>query len=292
MLVILAGGPSAEREVSFWSAETIGVALKKLDKKFVVIDPAQKDWLALLKASKPILVLIALHGPFGEDGQLQKILEKEGIPFSGSDSRVSALAINKEKAKKMIGGLGIATPKNYRVRSRLPYPVVVKPLTNGSSFGVTVVKDAATLSPALVEAKKFGRLIIEQYIAGTELTCGVIDIFGSIQALPLVEIRPNRQFFDFAAKYDSESGCQEICPAPIDGKLTKEIQELSIKVYKILGCRQYARIDWIVRDGTPYFLEVNTLPGLTKNSLINKELLAAGISFENFIDPLIKKVLF
>ena len=287
MLVVLAGGPSAEREVSFWSAKTICDSLTKLGEKFIIVDPAQTDWLQQVKAIKPRSVLIALHGPFGEDGQLQKILEKEGIVFSGSDSRVSALAINKEKAKKLVGEWGIVTPKNYRKGNHLPYPVVVKPLTNGSSFGVTIVRNRTAFSPALAEASKFGQTIIEEYINGTELTCGVIDVFGKIQALPLVEIRPNRQLFDFAAKYDAESGCQEICPAPIDGVLTENIQEQSIKIYKSLGCRQYARVDWIVRNSTPYFLEINTLPGLTKNSLIVKELRAAGITMELFVEHLL-----
>ena len=129
------------------------------------------------------------------------------------------------------------------------------------------------------------QVLIEEYIEGRELTCGVIDVFGKVQVLPLVEIKPKNEFFNFESKYQGDM-CEEICPAEIDENITKTIQSQSAEIFKLLNIRQYCRIDWIVKDDIPYFLEVNTLPGMTKTSLINKELKAANIEFDDFISKL------
>jgi len=291
MIVILAGGSSAEREVSFATAKSIGDSLKHQDIRFTQIDPQDIDWLQQTKEVKPTVVVIALHGPFGEDGTVQKILEDNNISYTGSNPDTASITINKIKTKSIVSEkYNLKVAKDFNDDSII-YPAVVKPNKQGSSFGVSIVNNQLELAPAIELAKKYdedGEILIEEQIQGIELTCGVIDIFGKTQALPLVEIVPNGQFFDFQAKYDTESGCQEICPAQIGSNSTKMIQESSIRLFKRFGIKQYCRIDWILRDDEPYFLEVNTLPGMTPTSLINKELVAAHIKYDDFIKKLLE----
>ncbi len=292
MIVVLAGGPSSERQVSLWTAKTITDSLKRQNIAYHLLDPDEPNWIDTLESLRPEAVVIALHGPFGEDGQVQHILEDLQIPFTGSDSAAAEISIDKHKTKQIISTMGIATPKwviaDINNIPDFPVPAVVKPNKEGSSFGVTLVWSVHEIEPAAKVAANYDKAVmIEQYIAGTEVTCGVIDIFGETQALPLVEIRPHTQFFDFEAKYKADQ-CDEICPAEIDVDLTKSIQEQSVAIFQKMDLRQYSRFDWIIKDDRPYFLEVNTLPGMTATSLINKELAAAKIDFDKFIRQLIE----
>lgn len=295
MIVVLTGGSSSERTVALWSAETVVAALDSLRLDHQVIDCAELNWQERISYIRPQLVILALHGQFGEDGQIQKILEKAGIPYTGSGPMACKLSWNKTEAKLAVQKLGIQTPKwsvDGSANQFPDLPVVVKPSQEGSSFGITIVRSHDQLLPAIRSAKKFGpEVLVEELIGGTELSCGVIDLRGSVEALPVIEIVPKNEFFDFKAKYDGIS-CDEIVPARISDDMTKQIQSNSEEIFRQFGCRHYARIDWMLRDETPYFLELNVLPGLTKNSLINKELLKAGISFENFIELLTKRTLF
>ncbi len=291
MIVILAGGTSAEREVSLSTAQSIARSLERQNTQFTQIDTRDEGWLEHVKTLKPRAAIIALHGPYGEDGTVQKILEDNGILYTGSVPKVAALAIDKIRTKEVVRKkFQIAMAKNF-TEEDIVYPVVVKPNKQGSSYGVSIVRSNSELSPAIELAKKYdedGHFLIEEYIKGVELTCGVIDVFGEVTALPLVEIIPRGEFFDFKAKYDTESGCQEICPARIENNLAKEIQSKSVLLYKEFGIGQYCRIDWILRDGQIHFLEINTLPGMTPTSLINKELAAAGIKYDSFIKNLLE----
>ncbi|MDP3993092.1 MAG: D-alanine--D-alanine ligase [bacterium] len=291
MIVILAGGTSAEREVSLATAQSVAESLARQNTQFTQIDTRDEGWLERVKTLKPRAAIIALHGPYGEDGTVQKILEDNGIPYTGSAPKVSALVIDKIRTKEIVRKkFRVATAKDF-TEECVVYPVVVKPNKQGSSYGVSIVKSNSELSPAIKLAKKYdedGHFLIEEYVKGVELTCGVIDVFGKVTALPLVEIIPNGEFFDFQAKYDTESGCQEICPARIENNLTKEIQEKSVLLSKDFGIRQYCRIDWILRSGQIHFLEINTLPGMTPTSLINKELTAASINYDEFIKKLLE----
>ena len=293
MIILLKGGTSAEREVSLWTASAMREALVSLNLDFKEVDAADGDWLEQIVRSKPDVVLIALHGPFGEDGTVQKALEQKGIPFTGSSSAVSHIAIDKAKTKEMVAKLGISIPISYTFRKNEKvfwegdYPVVVKPNRDGSSYGITVVDEGNKLEEAAHFAFSFGsEIIIEEYIGGTELSCGVFALNGNERVLPVIEICPAGEFFDFDAKY-TESGCLEICPARIDEKMSMLIQECSLQIFSALSCRHYARIDWILRGDTPYFLEINTLPGMTKMSLFPKELVAEGIEYQTFISDLI-----
>jgi D-alanine-D-alanine ligase len=293
-IVVLKGGTSAEREVSLWTAETIARTLGELGCSFVEIDAAETDWLDQVKQANPRTVLLALHGPFGEDGAVQEILEANRISYSGSDSTTSRLAINKHQTKELVHSLGIRAPGSYLISrdniSEAPahFPVVVKPNRDGSSFGVTIVVWQQDLASALEEAFRYGdSVLVEDFVEGIELSCGVIDVYGSVQALPVIEIRPAETFFNFEAKYNPEK-CEEICPAQIPTEIANIVQSQSVEIFSALGCKQYARIDWILRGSDPYFIEINTLPGMTQYSLLNKELSAANISYSSFIQKLIE----
>ncbi|CAN5202379.1 D-alanine--D-alanine ligase [soil metagenome] len=295
MITILKGGTSAERQVSLWTAASVAEALTTLNKPFQEVDAADADWLQQVITQKPEVVIIALHGPFGEDGQVQAALEEREIAYTGTASAASKVTMNKAETKRLITEkTSILTAKSLsfikgdEVTWSDTYPVVVKPNGDGSSFGVTIVQNAETLTEAVGEAFKYGNeILLETFIKGTELTCGVIDVGDGLQVLPLVEIRPTESFFNFEAKYTA-SKCEEICPAEVSQEITEQIQDSSLEAFLVLGCRHYARADWILgEDGKPYFLEINTLPGMTKTSLIPQELAAAGISYTDFIDQLV-----
>jgi len=292
MIVILKGGISAEREVSLWTAASVAEALQALGREYVEVDAADTDWLTKVEACRPEVVLIALHGPFGEDGSVQKILEERDIPFTGTGAEASKVTISKVETKQVAAKVGITVAesqvyeKGQEVVWSGSYPVVVKPNGDGSSFGVTIVHTIEGLLGAVERAFEVdSHILLEEYIAGTEVSCGVISWQGKLRALPLVEIRPVGEFFDFNAKY--KGNCLEICPAEVPQEQTALVQELTLRVFEALNCEQYARADWIIKDGTPYFLEINTLPGMTKTSLLPQELTAAGIKYAEFIEGLI-----
>lgn len=286
MLVLLTGGGGPERDVSFMTAKTIAQSLRQLRRSFAMVDVGKDDWQQVVLSHAPEVAILAIHGHFGEGGQLQSWLEEKEIPFTGSSSIAARQAFDKRSTKARVAALGIATPKEFTVDT-VVLPVVVKPNHEGSSIGVSIVRTPEELPGALETAGEDP--LIEEYIEDTELTCAVTDVFGKAQALPLVEIVPAERhtFFDYEAKYVAGEAT-EFCPARISDELTTQIQEQSLAIFEHLELRQYCRIDWMLRGKTPYFLEVNTIPGMTPTSLINKELAAANISFDDFIAALIQ----
>jgi D-alanine-D-alanine ligase len=247
----------------------------------------------------------ALHGKYGEDGQLQSFFELHDLPFTGSGSLGSAVGMNKVLAKKIFKDHGLKTPYGREISSEkikaatndvirelfnsFMMPAVVKPASSGSSVGVSIVKYYDELEPALNEAAKHSdHVMIEEFIPGIEATCGVIQSFRGhdLYALPPVEIKPMTAFFDYEAKYAGKS--QEIVPATFSQKIKNEIEELARKVHQIFGLRHYSRSDFIIhpRRGI-YVLEVNTLPGLTGESLIPKSLRAIGSDTHELIGHLV-----
>lgn len=316
---VLRGGPSAEHEVSLNSGLTIIQAInEKLSDKYRVYDiivDKNGTWLIdgvpvsiLDLHSKVDLVFNTLHGTYGEDGKVQTLLEWHNIPFTGSGSVGSAVGMNKSMSKRMFDSHGIKNPfgviiESSEIKNNLDevvsqlfksfiLPGVVKPGANGSSIGVTIVKNYADLSQALTLASDHSdQVIIEEYIKGIEATCGVIENFRGIRtyALPPVEIRPKADFFDFNAKYGSET--QEICPATFSNEIKKEIEDLAIKIHESFGLRHYSRSDFIIHPKKGVFvLEVNTLPGLTKESLFPKALRAVGSDIHHFVEHMIEMV--
>ncbi len=316
-IAVLMGGQSSEHEVSLASGRMILAGLDKnkyrvlpvvISKKgewrfgFSKTAPKSKlgDALGELAKRKIACAFLALHGPFGEDGRVQAILELAGIPYTGSGVLASAMAMNKAAAKKILAGAGILMPrhvilkKDYRPAElkNIKLPVVVKPLGQGSSVGISVVKKNKDLLRALRESFRFEPMaMVEEFIPGREITAAVLGN-KKLRTLPLIEIRPKVScFFDYRAKYEA-GGSDEICPAPISRISTKKIQEAAARAHRILDCRGVTRSDFILKGDKPYFLEINTIPGMTKTSLVPQAAKKAGISFPALLDELIKMAIF
>ena len=250
------------------------------------------------------VAFLALHGKWGEDGTIQGFLELAGIPYTGSGVLASALAMDKVMAKKILSAEGIPVPRGlhvrredapavWRARAEALLPVVVKPSRQGSSVGMSMVDGARDLAAAVALALDHDReALIEERIHGTEITVGVLDVPGEdrAEALPVVEIVPKRAFFDYQAKYDPAQ-CDEICPARIDPALAATAQDLAVRAHRSLTCRGYSRTDMILGPSGPVVLEVNTLPGMTMNSLLPKAAAAAGIPFADLLDRLVRLAL-
>lgn len=313
-VAVLRGGPSAEYEVSMKTGFGVLEALKKLDyNAFDVVITQSGDWLLDGKIRRPEnilstidVVFIAMHGTYGEDGTVQRLCESLHIPFTGSNSFQSRLAFNKDSTKRSLQAHPIKLPKHTRVSSNdiplLDYILtavgksfgpeyIIKPAMSGSSDGVVLVKGSQNLKEAILDQlTKYDECLIEERIKGIEATCGILENFrgDTHYILPPIEIVPpsDRDFFDMEVKYN---GCtQEICPARFSFELREQIGLLAQLVHKTLNLSQYSRSDVIIRGNDIYFLEVNTLPGLTTESLFPKAAAAVGMSYEQLIDHLVK----
>jgi D-alanine-D-alanine ligase len=255
------------------------------------------------------VAFIALHGPYGEDGTIQGLLELLGIPYTGSRVLASALAMDKLRSRQvgMTNGLpfpafvvvdGGAWPGNQatvrsQVAKELKFPCVVKPNAQGSSIGVTIVRGADALVPAIEEALQYGEVVlVEEYLQGTELTCAILEDpkTGIPAALPLIEIVPRRDFFDYQAKYEPGAS-EEIVPARVPAALARQAQQLAVRAHRALGCEGMSRVDMFARGRKIVLLEVNTIPGLTPGSLLPKAAAAAGIDFSELINRIIGNAL-
>lgn len=240
------------------------------------------------------VAFIALHGPWGEDGKIQGLLETFGIPYTGSGVLASALAMDKVMAKFVLAANGIDVPRGVVVASEkdtpaIAPPAVVKPVENGSSVGVTMVDDATAYPAAIAEALRYDRrALVEERISGIELTVGVIGLDDDLVALPVIEIVPKRAFFDYRAKYDSGAS-DEICPARVPDAVAARAQDMAVRAHRALGCRAISRLDLIWSPDTDRMvaLEVNTMPGMTANSLVPKAARVAGISFPDLVERLV-----
>lgn len=289
---VLLGGLSKERDVSLRSGGAVAKALRAKGYQVAEID-AGRDVAERLKAEKVEVAFIALHGRYGEDGTMQGLLEILGIPYTGSGPLPSAIATDKDLTKRLVASLGIQTAA-WKVIHRseaaatalspLPLPVVVKPNREGSSIGISIVRDEKDFAPALEAAVKLDEtILIEQFISGIEVTVSVVN--G--RALPIVEIVPKSGFYDYASKY-TKGLTEYIAPARIPDPTRDRLQKNSEKIWKLLGLEGFARMDFIVTsDGEP-FLEVNTIPGMTETSLVPKAAAAAGISFEDLCEEVLK----
>ena len=292
-ITVLAGGPSSEREVSLVSGKAVTDALASLGHKVRMLDISPADLSALdLPAD---VIFPAMHGHFGEDGQVQQILDQRGIPYVGCGAEASAMAIDKVLTKQKAAQAGVMTPQWLLVTPdtrNSPMPAwaharsVVKPVDQGSSVDIHIVPDMRPLAEAtgrLVD--KYGQALIEQFIDGPELTVGVLD--G--RALPVIQIIPNRErtFYDYQAKYHDDN-TQYLVNPPMPASLLHRVQDLSLTVFEGLGCRDISRIDWRIdkTTGEAYFLEVNTLPGFTSHSLVPKAAAAVGIDFAHLCQML------
>lgn len=299
-LALLSGGVSTEREVSLNSGSQVFDALDKDKYDITRYDPKTDLQQLVLDASKIDAALIILHGPFGEDGTVQGLLDLLDIPYQGAGVLGSAAAMNKLTAKQLYGGSKIPTPGYLalglndeisisKAVDTLGLPIVVKPACAGSSVGMTIVKEEKDLADAI----KMGfdhddTLILERYIKGVELTCGVLGN-EDLEALPIIEIIPgdSHEYFDYQAKYVAGE-TEEICPARIDEALTQQVQDFAIQAHKALFLKGYSRTDMILREGELFVLETNTIPGMTATSLFPQSAQVGGYSFSALLDKLIQ----
>jgi len=285
-VAVLMGGPSAEREISFLSGKAVLKALIEKGIDAHAFDPAEQDvWT--LKRERFDRVFIALHGRFGEDGTVQGALETLKIPYTGSGVMASALAMDKWRTKLVWQATGIPTPRYQvvtaatdwmRTVAELGLPLIVKPAREGSTIGITKVGtvDHGELALAYGEAAKHDDLVlIEEFVAGTELTVGIL----AGRALPLIRIEAPHGNYDYHAKYFSDE-TKYFCPCGLPDAVEREIQAASVAAFDIVGCTGWGRLDLILRaDGSYSFLEVNTSPGMTGHSLVPMAAKQAGISF-------------
>jgi D-alanine-D-alanine ligase len=299
-VALLAGGISSEREVSLHSGEQVYAALNK-DKYHILKYDPQSDLARLVQDAPEIdIAMIILHGPFGEDGTVQGLLELLNIPYQGSGVLGSALAMNKVVTKQLYekAGLPVIPYHVYdrddsvdveKCTSQIGLPLVVKPVEAGSSVGMSIVKSAADLQGAIAKAGEFDKaILVESYIEGTELTAGVIGN-KELDALPIIEIIPDEahEFFDYEAKYTA-GVTREICPARINEELTQKAQSYAKIAHRSLFCKGYSRTDMILKDDEIYALETNTIPGMTATSLFPQAAQKAGMSFSQVLDKLIE----
>jgi D-alanine-D-alanine ligase len=293
-IVVVMGGDSAEREVSIQSGSQVIRALHSLGYDARSLDYDER-LIDALRELKPNAVFIALHGPGGEDGHIQALLEYLSIPYNGSSLEAAALSMDKHLTKKLLAAEGLPTPvwdlfdltggTLPLLPGSLDLPLVIKPRFEGSAIGVAIVRTHEEWTSAMLDvSKSYAQILAEEYVQGREFTCAVLGE----EALPIVEIIPNRDgFYSYNAKYEP-GGCTHVAPAQIDDGLASRLQMLGLSAHRLLGLRDYSRTDFIVTsDNRPYILEINSLPGLSPASLLPDACAAAGISFEALIGRLV-----
>ncbi len=312
-VVVLMGGVSPEREISLRSGNAVAKALEDAGFTVSCID-VKDEKIEELDHRERDVAFIALHGYFGEDGGVQQLLESKGVPYTGSGIGASKLAMDKLATKNCFVEAGLKTPDYVTVTefqelneiqhevTRLGLPVVLKPPRNGSSIGISIVKDISNLQLGLKKAFEFGyEVLIEKYIKGRELTVGILED----SALPVIEVKPAMEFFNYEAKYKDnrteylivektlvEKGNKSGNSTPKIGSLPSylytEAQDLALQAHRVLGCRGFSRVDMLLDgNGEFYLLEVNTIPGFTEKSLLPKAAKAAGISFSALCEKIV-----
>lgn len=299
-IALISGGISSEREVSLNSGRQVYEALDKDKYEILRYDPKTDIPRLVDDAGRIDCALIILHGPYGEDGTIQGLLDLLDIPYQGTGVLGSDVAMNKLLSKHLFKMAGLTVPPCAVVRrgetldvhaivNQLGVPLVVKPVETGSSVGMTIVSEAAGLAAAVDKAWEFGATVmIEAYIDGTEITCGVLG-GDNPEALPLIEIIPGDgyDFFDYEAKYQP-GATQEVCPARIGDTLTALAQAHALTAHRALYCQGYSRTDMILKDNQFFVLETNTIPGMTATSLYPQSARAAGLDFRALLDRLIE----
>jgi D-alanine-D-alanine ligase len=301
-IAVLKGGASLERQVSLRSGARVEDALQRLGHEVGAIDVGA-DLIERLEAARPDAAFIALHGPGGEDGTVQELLDITGIPYTGSGVLACMRSIDKVLTKHLLLEAGLPTPDFFAfsetafkelgardalpaIEERLAFPIVVKPAAQGSALGVKFARMPEDVPAALVAAFSYdSRVLLERYVSGRDVAVSILD--G--QALPVVEAVPREEdFYDFESRY--EIGRTDfVCPADLTDECTAKTQELALATYELIGCRGFARVDLMIEDetGEPSVLEVNAIPGLTETSLLPMAAEAAGISFDELIDRLV-----
>lgn len=293
---VLMGGQSAEREISIKTGRAVCQALTRRAYDVFPID-VDASLPQQLRTKRVDVAFLALHGPGGEDGTVQGLLDVLGIPYTGSGVRASAIAMDKAVTKAVLNENGIPVPHGVVLRrgerhqawpATLKYPRVVKPSTEGSTIGVSIVRKPSALPSALRRAYQYGStVIVESYIDGREVALAVFD--G--QVLPAVEIVSPGGFYDFEAKYE-KAETRYLCPAPLARKLLTQLQKLAVQAYQVIGCSGAARVDFrVTRRGRPAILEINTIPGMTERSLLPMAAAQAGMPYDTLVERILGSAL-
>lgn len=291
-VAVLMGGPSAERDVSLRTGAACSAALRRAGWDVYDVDVRGPDF-----ALEPgtAVAFLALHGTFGEDGQLQRILEQRGVAYTGCGVQASYDSFDKVRSKEIFVAAGVpsaryevVTAKGAR-RVTLPPPVVVKPAKQGSSVGVALVREVGAMAAALDEAFRYDdQVVVEEFIDGRELTVGILGD----RALPVVEVRVKAGFYDYQNKYTKGASEYDV-PANLPEPVAAEVQRVALAAFRAAGCRDYSRVDVMLRrsDNRPFVLEINTLPGMTETSLLPKAAAAVGIGFETLCSRMVTMAL-
>lgn len=276
-IAIITGGRGGEKEVSIMSAKNIQELLSIPDKYFFNY-PQDIEKVEKLKSQIDICIPM-IHGLDGEDGHIQLKLEKMNIPYLFSSPLVHKAALDKRKTKSILSDIGIRSPQEFDGINNIKGTVFIKPINGGSSL-LNIKTSSINEIQDFVEKHKNNNFIIEESLEGREFSVGVIETSSGIKALPVVEIKTKRDFFDYESKYNEEELAQEICPANISQELKNNLKELALSAHKEIGCKHLSRSDFIVTSSGVYFLEINTIPGMTNTSLILKALEAESISLK------------
>jgi D-alanine-D-alanine ligase len=282
-IAVLMGGPGSERKVSLASGAGVANALRSLGADVTEVDVTGPDFAVPAGTEVAFNVI---HGTFGEDGQIQRILESRGVAYTGEGVAGSEMAIDKIATKKRFQERHVPTAGFEILRDgatpTLPLPYVIKAPREGSSVGVYIVRDAAKVSESLQEARSYSKeLLVESFVDGRELTVGIVGD----QALPIIEIKVSKDFYNFDNKYpflnpNAGGSADHTCPAKISDELTRRVQEIALSAHRALDLEVYSRVDLLLTEsGEPYVLEINTIPGMTQVSLLPEAAAAAGISY-------------
>ena len=299
-ITVLMGGPSNEREVSLDSGSAVAEGLRRRGHQVTTADINPQDVTALDRQGIDV-VFIALHGDFGESGEVQELCERRGLAYVGSGPKASALAMDKVLSKEAFRSVGLATP-DWAVLSpqtaaeraeglaRVGLPCVVKPIDGGSSVGVTIARHAAARDAAiqdLLDTPTYVGAMVEGFVAGREMTVGILGE----QALPPIEIRTAREFYDYTAKYQDDA-TQYLLDSGLSPETVLGLQSAAVAAHTVLGCRDFSRVDFILAaDGRAWVLEINTIPGFTDHSLLPKAAAAVGIAFDELCERIVEMAL-
>lgn len=301
---VLMGGRSSERDISLKTGQAVYQGLIRRGYDVVAIDVTDRLHRDL-EDHKVAIAFLALHGPGGEDGAVQGFLETLGIPYTGSGVRASAVGMHKAATKMLLAAHGIPLPPGTVVRgcdrpslakvlkqTKLTLPIVVKPVSQGSTIGVTVVRRAGQWREALNVAHRYDpEAMVESYIPGHEAAVSILGSAEGSRVLPAIEIVAPDGFYDFSAKYQ-KGRTQYLCPAPFPSKVAHHIGELARRTYEVLGCEGAARVDFrITPRGRPYVLEINTVPGMTETSLLPMAAAQVGMTYDDLVEQILKSAI-
>ena len=307
-VAVLKGGRSLERQVSLNSGARVEEALRRLGHEVIEVDVGH-DLVDRLSADRPDLAFVVLHGRDGEDGTVQELLEVLGIPYTGSRVSACIRASDKVLAKHAMRDAGIPTPDFFAfsetafrslgaaqalpaMGTRLSFPIVVKPASQGSALGIKFARSAADVPTALIAAFSYDKkVLLERYVAGRELAVSVLELDGAPRALPIVEAVPEEEsFYDFESRYEI-GRTRFVCPAELDDAVAERVGQLALQAFELLGCSVFARVDLMLDTATLelFVLEVNPIPGLTETSLLPQAADAAGIGFDDLIARIVAR---